>query len=540
MFKIALKIIIILCIVMHTRAQEKKTNTETLIRENIERLTKNQSYYYDKGEYERFKLYTDSILHIAKKNNLQEIEIDAITRLGIYHKKKAEYDKALLYYLESLKLVNLIPESYKRRTVILINLGNTYNEIGNREKAKKAFKEALDYVNNHGGPSIYRMAIYVGLGELSAANNNYKKSLEYFEKSKKIGEELKRNDIIISALNSIADNYYQLKKYELSLKNSQDALALNDNNISKELIASTHYNIGSALIKLNRLEDAEQPLQIALGLAFTYEYRKTEMYVHQKLAYIYTKLGKLEKAINHQKGYDHKKGLYLSSLSEAKQLELEIELKKLEEDLAGLSEEKNFFIISGIIVFLLLSGVLFYYLKKSRKFKQETRELKEDRMLLKNENETLKIKIYKLAQQNISSLVQKNTNTHAYQNSSLTQEDREKYLQKILDYMEKEKPYLNFEIKQSDLAKELSMSVHQFSEVLNVCLKKNFNNFINLYRINEAKSLMKKNKYENYKILAIAYDAGFNSKTSFNRAFKQLVGKTPSEYREKSLKDLTL
>ncbi|AXT60743.1 AraC family transcriptional regulator [Aquimarina sp. AD10] len=106
--------------------------------------------------------------------------------------------------------------------------------------------------------------------------------------------------------------------------------------------------------------------------------------------------------------------------------------------------------------------------------------------------------------------------------------------------MDNEKPYLDFEIKQSDIAKNLSMTIHQFSEVLNVCLEKNFNSFINLYRVNEAKNLIKNPKYKDFKILAIGYEAGFNSKTSFNRVFKQLVGKTPSEYREESLKLITL
>lgn len=545
MTNLVLKIVLVLCIcsVTHVGAQEKNGATQkhkTIVNETIDRLTKLQGDYYNKGEYERFKIFTDSILHIARKNNLKEIEIDAITRLGIYYKKKAEYDKALNYYLQSLELVTSIPESYKRRTVILINLGNIYNEIGYHNKAKLVFEEALGYINKHEGPDIYRMATYSGLGELTVANTKYKEALEYFKKSKEIGEKLKRNDIIVSALNSIADSYYQLKQYEQSVKYSEEALTLNDQKLSKELNASTHYNMGSALIKLNRLEEAEKPLQVALGLAFTYEYRRTEMYTHKKLAYIYDKLGRFEKAVNHQKGHDRVKGLYYNSLSKAKRLETEIEIKKIEEDLREISREKKILYLSSIIFISILLCVLFYYLRKNKRVSQEAEQLKKDRILLRNENETLKTNLQILAKQNLALSSSKEKTQIPYQKSLLSQKDREIYMKKILDYMDNEKPYLDFEIKQSDIAKNLSMTIHQFSEVLNVCLEKNFNSFINLYRVNEAKNLIKNPKYKDFKILAIGYEAGFNSKTSFNRVFKQLVGKTPSEYREESLKLITL
>ena len=116
--------------------------------------------------------------------------------------------------------------------------------------------------------------------------------------------------------------------------------------------------------------------------------------------------------------------------------------------------------------------------------------------------------------------------------SSFSAEEEQKYMTSILNYMEKEKPYLNHEINQSDMAKNLHMSVHLFSEVLNICFKKNFNNFINLYRVDTAKRLMRDPKFAYYKILAIGYEAGFPSKTSFNRVFKNLVGLTPTEYQK--------
>ena len=62
-------------------------------------------------------------------------------------------------------------------------------------------------------------------------------------------------------------------------------------------------------------------------------------------------------------------------------------------------------------------------------------------------------------------------------------------------------------------------------------LEKNFYTLINEYRVQEVIRRMNDKQYQMYTLLAIALDAGFNSKSAFNRIFKQITGKTPSEYK---------
>lgn len=85
-----------------------------------------------------------------------------------------------------------------------------------------------------------------------------------------------------------------------------------------------------------------------------------------------------------------------------------------------------------------------------------------------------------------------------------------------------------------DLAEELNLSSHQLSEFLNSEMKKSFYQFTNSYRINEAKDRIIKEPERS--LLAIAYDVGFGSKSTFNEAFKKETGTTPRGYREKILK----
>ena len=91
--------------------------------------------------------------------------------------------------------------------------------------------------------------------------------------------------------------------------------------------------------------------------------------------------------------------------------------------------------------------------------------------------------------------------------------------------------YLDAELSLNSLAKELGISIHELSRIINTGMRKNFNDFVNEFRIREVARRMKDPAYDQITLLGIAYDCGFNSKTTFNRAFKQIIGKSPVEYK---------
>src|SRR5262245_24598314 len=104
--------------------------------------------------------------------------------------------------------------------------------------------------------------------------------------------------------------------------------------------------------------------------------------------------------------------------------------------------------------------------------------------------------------------------------------------ERLLAYMENNKPYLKFDLKISELADLLSVQPYQLSQVINDAFSVSFYDFINKYRVEEAKKLLVEDN-RNFKILAIAYEVGFNSKATFNRAFKKFTDLTPSAFKEK-------
>lgn len=102
----------------------------------------------------------------------------------------------------------------------------------------------------------------------------------------------------------------------------------------------------------------------------------------------------------------------------------------------------------------------------------------------------------------------------------------------LKEYMTKEKPFLNGELTASELAYELNMSRHELSQILNKQLGRNFYDYINEHRVEEFKNRLNLSKNNNLTLLGIAYDSGFNSKTTFNTIFKKITGLTPSQYKK--------
>jgi len=117
-----------------------------------------------------------------------------------------------------------------------------------------------------------------------------------------------------------------------------------------------------------------------------------------------------------------------------------------------------------------------------------------------------------------------------YKSSVLADRKKKDIKNKILQYFENNKPYLQSELNMDLMSAELSVPKHQLTEVLNTEIGKNFFQFVNGYRIEAVKAMLAGNKSK-YSIEAIGYECGFSSKSSFFTVFKNLTGQTPLEYK---------
>jgi AraC-like DNA-binding protein len=131
---------------------------------------------------------------------------------------------------------------------------------------------------------------------------------------------------------------------------------------------------------------------------------------------------------------------------------------------------------------------------------------------------------------NSAFFTQENKEAKKYEKSSLTFEIQENTLAKIKYLMETEKPFLNDSFSMPTLAKQLSVSPHHLSQILNESLGQSFFDFTAQYRIQEAQKLLTENP--NVKIEEISEQVGYNSKSAFNSAFKKFTGVSPSQFRK--------
>lgn len=99
--------------------------------------------------------------------------------------------------------------------------------------------------------------------------------------------------------------------------------------------------------------------------------------------------------------------------------------------------------------------------------------------------------------------------------------------------------YQDPKLSLNSLAEKLGLTTHELSRIVNAALKKSFNDFINEYRVREVAAKMQESAYDQITLLGMAYDAGFNSKATFIRAFKQLTGKNPAEYKRELEKEVS-
>ncbi|NER14371.1 helix-turn-helix domain-containing protein [Leptobacterium flavescens] len=116
-----------------------------------------------------------------------------------------------------------------------------------------------------------------------------------------------------------------------------------------------------------------------------------------------------------------------------------------------------------------------------------------------------------------------------YAKSSLQQDTVNRHIGQLKQLMVLEKPYLNNELRLKDLAVSVNLSPHHLSQLLNQHLHTSFFDFVNKYRVEEAKEIIE--SQPDLTMLQVAFDSGFNNKTSFVNAFRKYEKTTPSDFR---------
>ena len=117
----------------------------------------------------------------------------------------------------------------------------------------------------------------------------------------------------------------------------------------------------------------------------------------------------------------------------------------------------------------------------------------------------------------------------------INDKDADFYFKQITQIMEKDHEYLNPDLNLVNLAEKMNISRNYLSRIINETSGYNFADFINSYRVGKTCQLIAAPDLKKQSILELAFEAGFNSKTTFNKAFKKFTGEVPSAYRKRVL-----
>jgi len=117
-----------------------------------------------------------------------------------------------------------------------------------------------------------------------------------------------------------------------------------------------------------------------------------------------------------------------------------------------------------------------------------------------------------------------------YSSSGLSEEKEKLYYDQLEVKMREEKIFTNIELSLSELAASLDIPPNYLSQVINTREGKTFYDYVNKFRVEEFQKLVADPKKQHLTLIALAFESGFNSKSSFNRYFKKVTGQTPSQY----------
>jgi AraC-like DNA-binding protein len=122
------------------------------------------------------------------------------------------------------------------------------------------------------------------------------------------------------------------------------------------------------------------------------------------------------------------------------------------------------------------------------------------------------------------------------EHNTFTEQERKEFDRRVREVIVAEQAFLNSDLTLDELAERTNIPSRKLSQFINEHYEQSFFDFVNSYRIEEAKRILSGSKDPKLTVLEVMYQSGFNSKSSFNTLFKRKTGQTPSEFR-KSLRN---
>lgn len=398
------------------------------------------------------------------------------------------YDKAIPYLRQALKP----PKYYFDRSNLLARnaIGSYYNLIGNIDSAEYYFRSAYFSVDNVKLKPVIDAVSLSNIGKCLISRGKPDDAIPYLR----------------AGLNRmLMDNDYELAS-DVSLELATSYLLKNDYKKTKTLIDSTQFFI--------RRSENTDLYQLLYPLMCRY----------------YSKVGNKEQALAFfdstlmiNKYFQDKYSSLM--LLKAEQDLYETKARVMNEDMKAKEDAFKYKIFYGSIIILIISVGLIVSIVLYHRNRMAYRAL-----VYKNQEWASEMLPY--ASYESADVLEEDDKSEekAIEEEQPTQEDVA-LMKEVHELVSKEKIFKNADLTLDLMAKQMSINRNYLSKAINQTTGKNFNTYINEYRVKEAIKILSNEKSDVISIDAIAFDVGFNNRTSFYQSFKKITGLSPSDFR---------
>lgn len=488
----------------------------------------------------------------------------AYNRSGNIHYMMYNYLRAQDMYLRSLEICEecgykeYLPKVYN-------NLGNIYASFNDYRKAKDYYEKALTHsLNFHDNENA--TVVLNNLIGISCNLNENQKALHYINMADSISHGKDNGFISLSARGTIA---LRKGEYGAAIRFAKKAYKLADSlHLDPQFKCASLNNLASAFVETLQNDSALHYLFESEKIAKANGLLDMQSYAYHELAdlgnktknkkiymHYYDLYRNIEDSIRGIKGYRSIKDVEF--LFQMNQIDKQLSAMKMEQVIKDtqLSHQR---IIITIVSAALLLIVLFLYLtyRQKRKLQYSYKDIfnrnieiiasekQAKQRYLKYEQELQEKNKYIAKLEAMDEEASKTTdnqsaesqlpqtNVTKYQTSSLDNKQRTSLIQAINEVMENTQEFCSADFNLERLAALVDSKTKYVSQVINETYGKNFNRYVNEYRIKEARvRLTDIENYGQYTVKAIAQSVGFKSNTNFNLLFKEITGITPSMYQ---------
>lgn len=443
--------------------------------------------------------------------------------------------------LATTELTALLAQFDQKRLNDPILLAKTHNTMGlilNRihdyNSARQHFNEALSLAEDLNDKDL--LARFTNnLASTFKNEERYDMARTLFQKALGISVETKNPKQELMAHLYLGDLDAISKRWDSCFLHYERGFDLNRRLNNKQVQGILHLKRGIAYLQSEQMKKALMDMEKARSIAESIGNRDALDQIYKHLAQIYKALGEHEKALSINEKLVNLKDTVFDSAVNTRIMAIKsrYDTGRLQRQMDRSRSVWTTLLWSlAILSGLATSFLVIIWINRNRFRRLSAGLMKQKEITIQSQLaqiKTLQQRINSYEQQSGSKIEFDNAK---YKGSALSDPDCQFYLSCLVELMEKAELYLDNELSLTKLAQHMKLHPKSLSQLINAKTGKNFNEYINSFRIQEARRLLEDSDKDNMSVLEIAFDSGFNSKSTFNTLFRQTFGLSPTAYRQ--------